>query len=116
MIRKAFAIIFFGLLLLTPVTSAEPSDENEYSEALLTSLNPSIQNALAGYYGKPILYTEPKILMIEWLHKGHLSFNVTLQVKTFVGLNNSRSGKETMPITVTHDSQFVQKFHHEDQK
>ncbi|MEC0239472.1 DUF3888 domain-containing protein [Paenibacillus dokdonensis] len=116
MIRKTIAIIFFGLLLLTPTTSAAPSEENEYSEALLTSLNPAIQNALAGYYGKPILYTEPKILMIERLHKGHLSFNVTVQVKTSVGLHNSRFGKETMTIIVTHDSQFVQKFHHEDQK
>ncbi|WP_136604649.1 DUF3888 domain-containing protein [Paenibacillus dokdonensis] len=116
MIRKALAIIFMGLFLFTTTTSAKPSEENNYSEALLTSLNPAIQNALTGYYGKPILYTEPKILMIERLHKGRLSFNVTVQVKTFAGINNSQYGKETMTIIVTHDSQFVQKFHHEDQK
>ncbi|MEC0241674.1 DUF3888 domain-containing protein [Paenibacillus dokdonensis] len=112
--KKITIIVILGFLLLSPIASAEPNNKI-CNDVLLTSLSPAISNAISGYYGYPRLYGlyDAKILRIERVHEGEYTFNVTVQVKTFVGAHNHPFGLETMTIAVSPGSMLVSQFHHE---
>jgi hypothetical protein len=120
MTKKVLILTLAVLLLLNSTAFARPSDENSEveSDALLTALSPAIGHAISGYYGQPRLYGlyDAKILRIERVHEGEYSFNVTVQVKTFVGPHNPPFGIETITLAVSPGSTLVAKFQHEDQK
>lgn len=117
--NKLAKTVLMGFILLSPTTSAEP--KNVYSistDVLLTSLNPAIGNAVSGFYGSPRLYGlyDAKILKIERIDAGGFLFNVTVQVKTFVGPHNPPYGIETITLAVSPSTSLVEKYHHEGEK
>ncbi|GIO57978.1 DUF3888 domain-containing protein [Paenibacillus cineris] len=118
---KKILIATLAVLLVLPLTTfARPSAENSdvEADALLTALSPAIGHAISGYYGQPRLYGlyDAKILKIERVNEGGYAFNVTVQVKTFVGPHNPPFGIETITLAVSPGSTLVAKFQHEDQK
>lgn len=118
---KKVLIATLAVFLLLPLTAfVRPNVENSdvESDALLTTLSPAIGNAISGYYGQPRLYGlyDAKILKIERESEGGYSFNVTVQVKTFVGPHNPPFGIETITLAVSPGSTLVVKFQHEDEK
>jgi hypothetical protein len=112
-------ILLMCSLLLAPGVSADPKEKEQLcKDALLTALNPAIQNAVNGYFGSPRQYGlyDAEIIKIERVQKGGFLFNVTVKVTTFVGSHNPPYGIETMTLAVDPGNSMVIDYQHKDQR
>jgi hypothetical protein len=112
------AILSMILLFSFPlvgVTQSADSDE-VLKDVLLTILNPEINTAITGYYGKPRQYGlyDAEIINIFRDREGGFTFRVKVLVKTFVGPHNPPYGNETLLLTIDPAGAYVEEFIHQD--
>lgn len=119
MIRKTVCLCMALLLLFPTLVMAKPGGKHEdLEDILMTTLSPSITNAVNGYYGSPREYGlyDAKIIKTERITEGSYGFKVTVQVKTFVGPHNPPFGLETITFYVSPGKTLVENFVHKDYK
>ncbi|MDH6427240.1 MULTISPECIES: DUF3888 domain-containing protein [unclassified Paenibacillus] len=117
--KKISVGILLSSLLLSPKISANPDDQELLcKQALLNALNPTISNAVNGYYGSPQQFGiyDAEVIKIERDQNGAFLFNVTVRVKTFTGPHNPPYGIETMTIAIDSAYPMVIDYKHQDEK
>ncbi|TVY02171.1 DUF3888 domain-containing protein [Cohnella terricola] len=95
------------------LVAAKPIKSDYQQDLIFTLINPSIFNALVGFYGTPKTYdlTESKILEIERIGSG-FNFRVKVLIETYTGPHNPPYGHEKITMQVNLTSVLIEKFEH----
>ena len=92
----------------------EGSQEELYKDMFVTAVGPHIDQAVAEYYGRPLMYglESVDILRVTRPHGYRtFEFEIKLQVKPFVGAHNT-IGIDNITIRVESGGIEVEKFEH----
>lgn len=117
--KKRFIVLLSVIIIFTSslVAYAQDTKEKMIQDFLLLFLDQSMHQAVFKYYGKPKMFDlyDAKIVDIKRLkEKGQFSFEVKVQVETYVGPHNPPYGLETITMVNDWTDIFVTKFEHQD--
>lgn len=113
---SAFAILIFISLFNSNSGHASTTIEQQsFKDALLTTLDPVIRQAVVAHYGYDKSYGlfDADILKIEREEVGEFTFIVDVQVQTFENAHNPPIGKETIQFRVSPQGVEQLSFAHE---
>jgi len=118
---KNFLLIILMLTFTLPsYSSAQNLNCDELKSAFLVSLTPSLNKAIGEIYkdipGGDRSYElfDAEILKLERVHKGWESFNVTIEIQTYVGAHNPPYGVDTIYLRVDPDNIKILGYEHKD--
>ncbi|MED1645578.1 DUF3888 domain-containing protein [Brevibacillus agri] len=112
--KKLILSIFFTILILSTSPVYANVADKELQDAFITCLNPVISQAVSKYYKTPRGFDlfNTKILSIKRDRPGEFSFEVIVQISTFVGAHNPPVGTDILTIKLTPSSARVINYQH----